>query len=122
MSKKQKLKNTNTNTNQTGKYELPISIYPRIEQLLNSFIQKEGGNQIMAAAIPKPETIELFKKEDWVCLINFETISNGITINNGLGNGFFCKLNYSNIPFQKALFTNNHILNEKASKKTKKSK
>ena len=76
----------------------------------------------MAEAINEPETTSLFQKKDWVCLINFETDTNGITLNNGIGNGFFCKLNDSNIPFQKALFTNNHVLNEKNIKKDKKIK
>ena len=61
MSKKPKAKKANSNTNPTGKYELPISIYPKIEEL----IQKEGGNQIMAAIIKQNETNELFQKEDW---------------------------------------------------------
>ena len=76
----------------------------------------------MAKSIHESETISLFHKKDWVCLINFETDTNGITQNNGIGNGFFCKLNDSNIPFQKALFTNNHVLNEKNIKKEKKIK
>ena len=121
MKKKIKAKNISGNFNQLGKYELPQSIFPKIGQLLN-LIQKEGGSQIMAAAIHQTETIALFQKEDWVCLINFETDTNGITLNNGIGNGFFCKLNDSNIPFQKALFTNNHVLNEKNIKKDKKIK
>ena len=120
-NKKQKKKIRNVNPIQSENYELPQGIFPKIDQLLNS-IQKEGGSQIMGKAINRTETNALFQKEDWVCLINFETDTNGITLNNGIGNGFFCKLNDSNIPFQKALFTNNHVLNEKNIKKDKKIK
>ena len=83
----------------------------RLEQLLNSKIEKQGGNKINAKPMEKSEIDELYKKEDCMCLINFETEINGITNNNGLGTGFFCNLKSSYIPFQKALFTNNHILN-----------
>ena len=65
----------------------------RLELILNSIIQKQGGIQIMASAILKNESEELFKKEDSMCIIYFENASNGIIMNNGLGNGFFCKLN-----------------------------
>ena len=94
----------------------------RLELILNSIIQKQGGIQIMASAILKNESEELFKKEDSMCIIYFENASNGIIMNNGLGNGFFCKLNHSYIPFKKALFTNNHILNEKSIQTGKKIK
>ena len=36
----------------------------RLELILNSIIQKQGGIQIMASAILKNESEELFKKED----------------------------------------------------------
>jgi len=121
MKKTPKPENTNRNIDQSGKYELPLSIFPKFDQIVNS-IQKEGGSELMGEAINEEETISLFQKKDWVCLINFETDTKGITLNNGIGNGFFCKLNDSNIPFQKALFTNNHVLNEKNIKKNKKIK
>ena len=103
-------------------------IDPRIEleqlfiSLINSLLKKEGGNVFNAKALLKDESDELFKKEDSICLINFETDSRGITENNGLGNGFFCKLNYSYIPFKTVLFTNNHILNERSIQTGKKIK
>ena len=84
----------------------------KLKRILNSIIVKQGGTKILAGPVLKPESEELYKSEDSICLINFETNLNGITMNDGLGNGFFCKLNNSYIPFKKALFTNNHIINE----------
>ena len=84
----------------------------KLEQILNSKIEKQGGNKISARPMEKSEVEELFKKEDCMCLINFETVNNGKKKNNGLGTGFFCYLKNSYFPFQKALFTNNHILNK----------
>ena len=81
--KKQRANSTSVNPIQSENYELPPAIFQKIDQLLNS-IQKEGGSQIMAAAIHQPEPNPLFQKEDWVCLINFETDTNGITLNNGM--------------------------------------
>ena len=83
-----------------------------LEKILDSIIEKQGGTQINSKPMEKNEIDELYKREDCMCLINFETINEGKNINNGLGTGFFCKLNNSYIPFQKALFTNNHILNK----------
>ena len=84
----------------------------KLEQLLNSKIEKQGGNKINAKPMNKIEIDELYKKEDCMCLINFETVKDGKKNNNGLGTGFFCNLKNSYFPFQKALFTNNHILNK----------
>ena len=104
----------------------PISNAPKIEsendklgKIVNTIV-KQGGNKIFAGPVLQQESEELYKRGDSICLINFETNSNGITMNNGFGNGFFCKLNNSYIPFQKALFTNNHILNEENLKVGKK--
>ena len=54
------------------------------------------------------ETLELFSYKSAICKIRF-FIGNGQM---GLGTGFFCKIYNKNIPFNKALFTNNHVLNE----------
>ena len=91
-----------------------------LEQIIDSIIQREGGTQIMGAPMVKRETEELFKRENSMCSINYETYLNGVTKNDGLGCGFFCKLNNSYFPFKKALFTNNHILNEESIKTGKK--
>ena len=94
------------NTNPTPNEEL--------ELILNSIIEKQGGTQINSKPMEKNEIDELYRREDCMCLINFETIKEGKNINDGLGTGFFCKLNNSYIPFQKALFTNNHILDKES--------
>ena len=54
----------------------------------------------------KEEIDELYSYETAICKIKFGT--------SGSGTGFFCEINDDDIPFKKALFTNNHILNEKS--------
>ena len=51
----------------------------------------------------KNEIDELYKYESAICKIKIKNI---------IGTGFFCEINDDNIPFNKALFTNNHVLNE----------
>jgi surface protein len=46
-----------------------------------------------------------------MCKIKFENIQNEIPVN-GKGTGFFCLINNPVIPFKKALFTANHVLNK----------
>ena len=112
------ISNTNRPTNLDSANNLEQSntrINPeieRLEQILNSLIERQGGNQLIGGPMNKKELEELYKRENSMCLINFETDSSGITMNTGIGTGFFCKLNHSYFPFQKALFTNNHILNQ----------
>ena len=48
-----------------------------------------------------------------MCKIICKTIKNG-KIANTLVTGFFCEINDDKIPFKKALFTNNDILDEKS--------
>ena len=48
-----------------------------------------------------------------MCKIICKTIKNG-KIANSLGTWFFCEINDDIITFKKALFTNNHILDEKS--------
>jgi len=91
-----------------------LSPEDKLEQLLNSKIERQGGDKINAKPMDKKEIDELYKKEDCMCLINFETVNDGKKKNNGLGTGFFCNLKDSYFPFQKALFTNNHILNKES--------
>ena len=90
---------------------IDLSAEDKLEQLLNSKIEKQGGSKINAKPMDKNEIIELYYKEDCMCLINFETDEDGKK-NNGLGSGYFCILKNIYFPFQKALFTNNHILNK----------
>ena len=90
-----------------------LSPEDKLEQWLNSKIEKQDGNKINAKAINKNEIDVLYKKEDCMCLINFEADKDGKK-ENGLGSGFFCNLKNSYFPFQKALFTCNHILNKES--------
>ena len=64
-----------------------------------------------AAPMSKNEVDDLYSYESAICRITFETIQDGIELK-GLGTGFFCEINDSNIPFNKALSTKNHILDE----------
>ena len=64
--------------------------------------------------ISKNEILDLFKKEDSICKIYFEILLKNRLIS-GFGNGFFLKLDneeIKDIPFNRCLITNNHILNE----------
>ncbi len=49
----------------------------QLEQILNSKIEKQGGYKINAKPMTKKEIIELYQKEDCMCLINFETEEDG---------------------------------------------
>jgi len=64
------------------------------------------------------EIFNLFEKKKyiWKIEIQNEKNNNFITI---IVTGFFCEINNSKIPIKKALFTNNHIINEKNIKKGK---
>ena len=59
------------------------------------------------APFKKDEIDELYSNESSMCKIR---------IKNKKATGFFCKIKDENIPFKKALFTNNHILNEECLK------
>ena len=43
---------------------------------------------------------------------SYESAICRIKFNNLIGTGFFCEIDDNNIPFKKALFTNNHVLNK----------
>ena len=53
----------------------------------------------------------LYTYESAICKIKFTKKENG-KIFNCIGTGFFCEINDNDIPFKKAFFTNNHILNK----------
>ena len=61
--------------------------------------------------IIKSEILEILKKEDSMCRVNFETIRKKDIIK-GKGTGFFLELDNKSIPFNKCLITKNNILNE----------
>ena len=64
-----------------------------------------------AKILTKKEIDKLYEYESALCKINFQTIKDGKVVN-AIGTGFFCEINDDSIPFKKALFTNNHVLNE----------
>ena len=64
-----------------------------------------------AGPTSKSELDELYSYESALCKIKCKIFTNGQTID-AFGTGFFCKIYDNNIPFNKALFTNNHILNK----------
>ena len=83
-----------------------INQLPLIEkQCLIDGIKKQS--KIMT----KDEIDELYSYENAICKIKFKIFING-EIKDGIGTGFFLEINDNNIPFEKALFTNNHILNK----------
>jgi len=54
---------------------------------------------------------KLYSNEDEICKIKYEISEGDQTC---LGIGFFCEINIDDIPLKKALFTSNHILNDKS--------
>ena len=53
-----------------------------------------------------------------ICKIQYETLINNKIVK-CFCTGFFCEINDINIPFRKALFTNNHVLDENKIKNNK---
>ena len=74
-------------------------------------IKKEYVDEDQTDPISKNEIDELYTYESAICKIRVETLKNGEKKVN-FGTGFFCEIHDKNIPFNKALFTNNHVLNE----------
>ena len=72
-------------------------------------IEKEGCSITNANPTTKNEINELYLNESSMCKIKFKGRNEN---KGGYGTGFFCEINDDSIPFKKALFTNNHILNE----------
>ena len=70
--------------------------------------EKEGFNRNQGPPLSKPEINDLYTYESCLCKIKYKTKDN----QDGFGTGFFCEINDDNIPFNKALFTNNHILDD----------
>ena len=76
-----------------------------------SNIQKEAVLEAQSDPMTKNEIIELYSFESATCKIRFETFKEGKKVT-CTGTGFFCEIHDKSIPFNKALFTNNHVLNE----------
>ena len=73
--------------------------------------QKEVLLDKRAGIWSKKEIDELYSYESAICKIKIQYIENG-QIKEGLGTGCFCEISDNFIPFKKALFTNNHILDK----------
>ena len=74
-------------------------------------IPKEDIFTTYSSPMTKNEIFSLYSYEPALCKIRYEILEKGQTLK-CLGTGFFCKIEDKNIPFRKALFTNNHILDE----------
>jgi hypothetical protein len=74
-------------------------------------IERDAVLEDQSNPITKAEIDELYLYESATCKIRFETLIEGKKAI-CTGTGFFCEIDDRNIPFNKALFTNNHILNE----------
>ena len=73
-----------------------------------TIIKKEGLLEGRAKPMTKEETDELYSYESAICKIKLPH-----NIKYCSGTGFFCEIYDDTIPFKKALFTNNHIINKK---------
>ena len=72
---------------------------------------KEGMVDFHAFPMPKTEKDQLYSNKYAICEIRIETKDKNKN-SEFFANGFLCELNEENIPFSKALFTNNQILDE----------
>ena len=125
---KQFIKNIfcNTNAKQTIKifdiFEVKNILYiisdkeniSQIEKLLlnkKSNLEKEGIIFQNSEPISKKEIDNLYNHEKSMGKIKFENLQNERFLT-GKGSGFFCLISDSDIPFTKAFFTANHILNK----------
>ena len=84
-----------------------------IDELLNDD-SKENKEAVMlnqCEPIKKNEIIKLFEKEDSMCKIKFKKVMDN-KLEDMSGTGFFVELNDNDIPFNKCLITNNHVLSE----------
>ena len=89
----------------------------KTENKQNQYIKKEVDFE--SSPIDINEIKELYSNEPAICKIRFEVLKDG-EIKNGLGTGFFCDIDNNDLPFRKALFTNNHVLDENRIKINKK--
>ena len=73
-------------------------------------ISKEAVNEGLCNPISFKESNELYKKEASMCKIKFiKKIDNKLY--NSKGTGFFLEINLKDLPFNKCLITNNHVIN-----------
>ena len=82
-------------------------------------IEIRGSIEIIKEFVPfdkaepmsKSEIDELYSYDSAMCKIKCKILEEGQIID-GFGTGFFCKIDDNIIPFKRALFTNNHILDK----------
>ena len=93
-----------------------IYIYYDITENLNDITNKKEKKELVPENSCSPISIEelkdLFKKEDAMCKIKSKKVIDG-KLKDITGTGFFLEINIKNLPFNKCLLTNNHIINEK---------
>ena len=108
------------NDQKLSSFTNPNIIQNQINNKVNEFpsIKKEVGLEGHAKPQTKDEIDELYLYESAICKIKFKTFENG-EVKDCFGTGFFLEINDDKIPFRKALFTNNHILNKNSIEKNK---
>ena len=91
---------------------------------INKKIGMRGSKEINKESVPSNKAgptaiIEINELVSYgspaMCKISCKSLENGKLID-AFGSGFFCKIDDNNIPFKKALFTNNHVLNKSSIK------
>ena len=87
-----------------------------INDLLVGKISKEAITKGHCDPIKKKELSHLFQFEESMCKIRYHKIVND-NLTYVFGSGFFLVINIRDIPFNKCLVTNNHVLNESYFKK-----
>ena len=82
--------------------------YKKEDEIKDSYKKEDAIN---GDPLMEKEIKELLSYKPAICKIKFEILENDKK-KEKIGTGFFCEINDKNIPFNKALFTNNHVLNE----------
>lgn len=81
-----------------------------IDELLSLNEIKEITPEGYCEPLKKTEIEELLHKEKSMCKIKFKQVVNN-KLESSIGSGFFLQFHYKQIPFQKCLITNNHVIN-----------
>ena len=107
-----------TEEHKREKMDAPINSYTNETNKPKSDYTKEGIIIHRPGPISREEMQMLYSYEDAICKIEYETKKDGEK-KIFFGTGFFCEIHDKKIPFSKALFINNHILDEHKIKKRK---
>ena len=103
------------NTHKTIIIKEDFSNQPDIKESNEPMTINEIKNFKHIEPMSKKEIKDLYSNQPSMCKINFQKEKDG-KIFNSSGTGFFCEINDDNIPFKKALFTNNHVLDKNSIK------